>query len=131
MRQPTTFILTIGILFGGLLQAAERKTVFLDRMGGLESYIEKAAAEQELNVEFIEEAMHPDLKVLLGKKFTSVYAEILYKKNTGRAEDTTLQVIDVKTKQPLVSHDFRMATDEAGKQRIASDLVKKLKVKLQ
>ncbi len=100
-------------------------------MGGLETYIEKAAEQQELNVEFIEEAMHPDLKVLLGKKFTSVSAEILYKKNTGRAEDTTLQVIDIKTRKVLVTHDFRMATDDSGKKRIAADLVSKLKGKLQ
>ena len=119
------------ILVAGLIAAADRKTVFLDRMGGLETYIEKAAEQQELNVEFIEEAMHPDLKVLLGNKFTSVSAEILYKKNTGRAEDTTLQVIDMKTRKPLVTHDFRMATDDAGKRRIATDLVKKLKGKLQ
>lgn len=124
-------VLTSLIVLSSILSAADRKTVFLDRMGGLEAYIEKAAEQQELNVEFIEEAMHPDLKVLLGKKFTSVSAEILYKKNTGRAEDTTLQVIDMKTKKVLVTHDFRMATDDAGKKRIAADLVSKLKGKLQ
>ncbi len=131
MRILTSIVTSFILLCVGVLTASERKTVFLDRMGGLESYIEKAAEHQELNIEFIEEAMHPDLKILLGKKFTSVHAEILYKKNTGRVEDTTLQVVDFKTKKPLVTHDFRMATDDAGKQRIAMDLVKKLKGKLQ
>ncbi len=113
------------------MSGAERKSVFLDKMGGLEGYIEKAAAQAELDVEFIEEAMHPDLKVMLGKKFTSVYAEVLYKKNTGRNEDTTLQVVDVKSKKPLLTHEFRMSTDDAGKRRIAEEFVRKLKAKLQ
>ena len=131
MRLLAPIMLCLLLLAGSVLGGPGRKTVFLDRMAGLEEFIERAAVEQELNVEFIEEAMHPDLKVLLGKKFTSVHAEILYKKNTGRVEDTTLQVIDVKTKKPLLTHEFRMATDEAGKRRIASDLVKKLKGMLQ
>lgn len=111
--------------------AAEgRKTVFLDRMGGLEAYIEKAAALQELPIEFIEEAEHPDLKVLLGRKFISVQAEVLYRKNTGRTEDTTLEVIDAKTKKPILKYDFKWAADGAARKGVAAEFVRQLKDKL-
>lgn len=104
----------------------DRKTIFLDKMGGFETYIEKAAAKQELKIEIIEEAEHPDLKVMLGKKFTSVYAEVLYKKQTGRTEDSRLSVVDVKTKKELLTHDFRMGSDDESKQRAADEFVRKL-----
>lgn len=112
------------------LAASGRKTVFLDRMAGLEPYIEKAAAEAELPVEFIEEEEHPDLKVLLGNKFSSVHAEVLYRKNTGRTENTTLEVIDTKTKKPLLVFDFQWNSDESARRRIAAQFVQRLKAKL-
>ena len=112
------------------LAASDRKTIFLDRMGGLEAYIEKAAAEAELPLEFLEEAEHPDLKVLLGNKFSSVHAEVLYRKNTGRTENTTLEVIDTKTRKTLLTYDFRWQSDEGGRKRVAREFVSRLKSKL-
>jgi hypothetical protein len=130
MSRTTLISLCVAVAFALPAAAAGRKTVFLDKMGGLEAYIEKAAGNQELGVEFIEEAEHPDLKVLLGKKFTSVHAEVLYRKNTGRNEDSTLQVVDVKTRKPILTFDFKWSGDEAARQRVASDFVRQLKEKL-
>ncbi len=125
-----TYIAILGALASAFVFAGERKSIFLDNMGGFEAYIEKAAVEQELNAEFIEEVMHPDLRVLLGKKFTSVAAEVHYKKATGRSEDSVFEVVDVKTGKVLYRYDFRMAGDDGGKKRIATDFVRGLKDKL-
>jgi hypothetical protein len=106
-----------------------RKTIFLDKMGGFEKYIEDALKAMEVNVEVLEEEEHPDLKVLLGNRFKSVYAEVLYKKQTGRQDDTELQLVDVNTGKTLFVHQFRMG-DEEAKKRAAVSFAEKLKKKL-
>ncbi|MCL4797319.1 MAG: hypothetical protein KJZ84_22325 [Bryobacteraceae bacterium] len=111
-------------------QAVDRKSVFLDKMDGFETHIQEAARQAELKIEFIEEAEHPDLKVLLGKRFKSVQAEVMYKKNTGRNEDTTFRVVDVKTGKELLIFNFRMSNDENARRRIAQDFVRQLSGKL-
>lgn len=110
--------------------AVDRKSVFLDKMDGFETYIHEAARQAELKIEFIEEAEHPDLKVMLGKRFKSVQAEVMYKKNTGRNEDTTFRVVDVKTGKELLIFNFRMSNDENARRRIAQDFVRQLSGKL-
>jgi hypothetical protein len=114
----------------GSLMAVDRKSVFLDKMDGFEVYIQEAVRQAELKLEFIEEAEHPDLKVLLGNRFKSVQAEVMYKKNTGRNEDSTFRVVDVKTGKDVLVFNFRMATDEATRKRIARQFVEQLNQKL-
>lgn len=131
MTTSLTTYATLAFLCLGLpLHAEGRKTIFLDRMAGLETHIEKAALEAELPVEFLEEAEHPDLKVLLGNKFSSVHAEVLYRRNTGRTENTILEVIDVKTKKTLLTYEFKWAAEEGTKKRIAREFVQRLKARL-
>lgn len=113
-----------------LVSALDRKTIFMDKMDGFEVYLERAMASQELKLDIIEEAEHPDLKVLLGNRFTSVYAELMYRKNTGRTEDTSLTLIDMKTKKEIVRYDFRMTDDAQTKQKVANEFVRRLKEKL-
>ncbi len=112
------------------LSAADRKTIFIDRMDGFERYVEEAIRQAESGVEFIEEREHPDLKVLLGKQFTSVYAEVLYQKQTGRQGGHVLRAVDVRTGKEIVSHTFAMPDSEAGKRRAAAAFAEKLKGKL-
>lgn len=118
-------------LFATSLLASDthRKTIFIDRMGGLERWIEIAIAEKEVKVEVLEEEMHPDLKVLLGKKFTSVYAEILYQKQTGRKEESVLKAVEPKTGKTIVEYSFHMSGDNSKKQA-AEAFVEALKKKL-
>src|SRR3954463_7160070 len=54
----------------------DRKAVFLDKMDGFEVYIERAIekAELESKIDMVEESEHPELKAMLGKRFSSVYA---------------------------------------------------------
>jgi hypothetical protein len=116
-------------LGGSLLFAVDRKSLFLDNMNGFEVYIERAIAKAELGstIDVIEEEEHPDLKAMLGKRFSSMYAEALYRKNTGRAEDTRITLVDVKTKKELLVYDFTMTGDDKSKQRSADEFVNRLK----
>ena len=125
MRRLALFaVLLIGTVAANPIN---RKSIFLDKMDGFETFIEKAAAQQDFPLELLEEAEHPDLKVLLGKKFTSVHAEVLYQKQTGRKENSRLTVVDTKTQKSIMTHDFNMGADDATKQRAADHFVKKLK----
>lgn len=110
--------------------AADRKTIFLDRMNGFERYVEEAIRLQELNVEFIAEEHHPDLKILLGKQFTSVAAEIIYQRQTGRKGESILRAVDVKTGKPMVTFRFVMQEDDASRKRAALSFARLLHDKL-
>jgi hypothetical protein len=101
------------------LAQTDRKTVYIDKLNGLEDFIDKDVKQMELPLELIKESEHPDLKVLLGKKFTSVHAEVLYRKNTGRTEDSKLELVDIKTGKVLASYSFKWSNDEATKKEIA------------
>jgi hypothetical protein len=127
MKSLAASLLLATFALTGAVQAVDRKTLFLDKMDGFEVYIERAIQRQELNIELIEEIEHPDLKAMLGKRFKSVYAEVMYRKNTGRMEDSTLTVVDVKTGKPILQHNFLMGGDEASKQRNADEFVRKVK----
>lgn len=109
--------------------AVDRKTLFLDKMDGFEVYIERAIKKMELDtkVELIEEAEHPDLKAMLGGKFTSIYAEALYQKQTGLTDNTRITLVDVKSKKRLLTYDFRWKAEEDAKQKAADEFVRRLR----
>jgi hypothetical protein len=73
-------------------------------MGGFEAYIEQAIKDNELNIEVLTEEEHPDLKALIGNRFKSLYAEALFRKHTGRDEDTEITLVDVKTGNKILVH---------------------------
>lgn len=129
-RRPLALAAACLLLVAGGLMAVDRKTIFLDKMDGFETYIQEAIHQAELKIECIEEAEHPDLKVLLGKRFKSVQAEVMYKKNTGRNDDSTFRVVDVKTGKEVMVFNFRMAGDDATRKRIARQFVEQLNEKL-
>jgi hypothetical protein len=112
----------------GAAFGADRKSLFLDKMDGFERYIERAIDNRELRsrIDIVEEAEHPELKAMLGKRFSSVYAETLYRKTTGRSEDTRLTLVDIATKKTLLVHDFKMGSSDQSKQRSADEFVEKL-----
>ncbi len=124
-------IAIVSLLSAAIVGAEERKTLFIDRMGGFEKYVEEAIRETEARVEFIEEREHPDLKVLLGKQFNSVAAEIRYTKQTGRKGESILKAVDVKTGKEIASYSFVPNEDEGSKRRAAHAFAKILHDKLQ
>ncbi len=110
--------------------AADRKTIFLGRMNGFERFVEDAIRQQELNIEFITEEEHPDLRILLGKQFTSVAAEIVYQRQTGRKGESILRAIDVKTGKTLVTFRFVMQEEDSARKRAAQSFAVLLRDKL-
>lgn len=113
-----------------VLAGAERTTLFIDRMDGFEEVVEEAIRNTELPVEFIEEREHPDLKVLLGKQFTSVSAEIIYEKQTGRRGGLVLRAVDVKTGKEVASETFGQRDGAEARKRAAGRFAQKLKTAL-
>lgn len=113
-----------------LASGGPKKTVFLDKMNGFEEIVAEALQSAEAPLEIIEEAAHPDLKILLGKAFTSVHAEILYQKQTGRRDESLLKAIDVKTGKEIVSYRFHMETDRASNLKAARAFAGLLRLKL-
>jgi hypothetical protein len=112
------------------LFAQQKLTVYVDKMDGLEASVEKALKDAELPFEFIEEAQNPGLKVQLEKMHSGAYAEILYKKNTGRTEDHRLEMVDVKTGKTIASHAFKLDLSEPAKARIAADFASRVRAKI-
>jgi hypothetical protein len=112
------------------LFAQEKLVVYVDKMNGLESSVEKALADAELPFQFIEELKQPELKVKLAKLHSGAYAEILYKKSTGRNEDHRLEMVDVKTGKTIASHGFKLDTADQAKSRIAADFANEVRKSL-
>lgn len=113
-----TLLLTFTL--SAALFAQEKLIVYVDKMDGMESNVEKALTDAELPFQFIEELKQPDLKVTLAKMHSGAYAEILYKKSTGRNEDHRLELVDVKTGKTIASHGFKLDTADEAKSRIAT-----------
>lgn len=112
------------------LAAGPKKTVFVDKMGGFEEVVAEALHSAEAAVEVIEEAAHPDLKILLGKSFTSVHAQVLYQKQTGRRDESVLKAVDIKTGKEIVSYRFHMEADRAANLKAARTFADLLRAKL-
>lgn len=106
--------------------AQERKTVYVDRMEGLESFVEKALQAAELPFDFIEEEKKPEMKATLAKMH-SAYGEILYKHKMGRNETHRLELRDVERNKVIASHQFALSGDDASKQRAAAEFASKVR----
>jgi RecB family exonuclease len=120
----------LALVFSMAAFAQEKLTVYVDKMDGLEPAVEKALKDAELPFTFIEELDKPDLKVQLAKMHSGAYAEILYKKVTGRNEDHRLEMVDVKTGKAIASYQFRLDPSPEVRARIAADFAARVKAKV-
>ncbi|GAB4410145.1 MAG: hypothetical protein OHK0021_19760 [Bryobacter sp.] len=121
-------VLAFGLLALSL-SAQSRKTVYVDKMEGLEPFVEQALQNAELPFEFVEEAKRPELKATLAQKH-SAYAEILYKNKLGRNEDHVLELVEVDTGKVLASYSFAIKADAKARERIAAAFAQQVKKKL-
>jgi hypothetical protein len=119
-------ILVITALLAAPLFAQDRKTVYVDKMEGLEAHVEKALKEAELPFDFIEEKSNPELKATLSKMHPE-YGEILYKHKFGRSETHHLELIDVATKKVIARHSFQFSRSDADQAKGARDFAEKVK----
>ncbi len=108
------------------LVAQERKTIYVDRMEGLEPFVEKALQAGELPFDFIEEDKQPDLKANLARMH-SAYGEILYKHKLGRNETHRLELRDVARNRVIVWHDFKLTGDDKSREQAARDFAEKVR----
>lgn len=120
----------LSLVFSLAAFAQEKLTVYVDKMDGLEPAVEKALKDAELPFTFIEELEKPDLKVQLAKMHSGAYAEILYKKVTGRNEDHRLEMVDVKTGKTIASYQFRLDASPEVRAKIAADFAARVKAKV-
>lgn len=120
----------LSLVFSLAAFAQEKLTVYVDKMDGLEPAVEKALKDAELPFTFIEELEKPDLKVQLARMHSGAYAEILYKKVTGRNEDHRLEMVDVKTGKTIASYQFRLDASPEVRAKIAADFAARVKAKV-
>lgn len=106
--------------------AQNRQTIYVDRMEGLEPFVEKALQDAELPFDFVEEEKKPELKANL-KKMHSAYAEILYKHKLGRNETHRLELRDVERNKVIAYHQFALSDDENSRRRAAQEFADKVR----
>jgi len=122
-----TFCLAVSV---AAFAAGPKKTVFVDKMGGFEEVVAEALHSAEAPLEIIEEAAHPDLKILLGKSFTSVHAQVVYQKQTGRRDESVLKAVDIKTGKEIVTYRFHMEPGRSAQLKSARTFADLLRAKL-
>jgi hypothetical protein len=108
------------------LSASERKTIFVDRMDGLEPFVEKALQSAELPFDFVEESKRPELKADLVRT-RSAHAELLYKHKLGRNETHRLELRDLERNTVIARHDFELHADDGSRKRAAEEFAAKAK----
>lgn len=108
------------------LFAQDRKTIYVDKMEGLEPYVEQALKSVELPFDFIEESTKPELKATLAKMH-SAYGELLYKHKLGRNETHVLEFRDVERNKVIASHTFALKGDDDSRKQAAKDFAAKVK----
>lgn len=106
--------------------AQERKTIYVDKMEGLEQFVEQALAAAELPFDFIEEQQRPDLKAGLAKMH-SAYGEILYKHKLGRNETHRLELRDVERNKVIATYSFPLSADPESRRQAAREFAAKVK----
>lgn len=106
--------------------AQDRKTIYVDKMEGLEPFVEKALQVAELPFDFIEENQRPELKAGLAKTH-SAYGEILYRQKLGRNETHRLELLEVGSNKVIAFHNFPLRGDDESRKRAAQDFADKVR----
>ena len=106
--------------------AQDRKTIYVDKMEGMESFVEQALQAAELPFDFIEEQKQPELKAGLAKMH-SAYGEILYKYKLGRNETHRLELRDVERNKVIAYYIFPLRGDDESRRRAAQEFAAKVK----
>lgn len=123
--------LLLASVLAAALMGQERRTIYVDRMEGLEPFVERALQNAELPFDFIEEARQPDLKANL-KKMHAAYGEILYKHKLGRNETHSLELLDVERNKVIARHAFQLkSNDDESRRRAAAEFAAKVRTAMQ
>ena len=104
-----------------------RMTVSLERLWGFERHVHAAALEVRFPVPLLAPGSDSDYRVYLSPLFRNAVAQKMYRKSTGRMEDSILELYDPRGKRIRVSHTFQMIPDAPAKRREARVFLNKIK----
>lgn len=124
MRKPWLAMLALALAIPA--GAQDRKTIYVDKMEGLEPFVEQALKAAKLPFDFIEEQKQPELKAGLAKMH-SAYGEILYKHKLGRNETHRLELRDVERNKVIAYYNFPLRGDDESRRRAAQEFAEKVK----
>ncbi|WP_321470915.1 hypothetical protein [uncultured Paludibaculum sp.] len=128
----TKFVMLLTALLSGLPCFAfdQPKVVVMEGLHDFAPHLRGAAEELKLNVEFHATHTAPHFTVNLAPKFDSIAAQVMYRKVTGRPEDSRLELREPASRRVLTAHEFRMGTDESSRRHAARQFVLKLRKEL-
>lgn len=105
----------------------KRVTVSLERLWGFERYVLDAAAEMRFPVPLLGPGAQGDYEVYLTPLFRSALHQKMYRKSTGRMEDSVLELYDPRTGQTRVRHTFQLRRDAGVSRREAREFLDRTK----
>jgi hypothetical protein len=113
------------------LTADHRLTATAERLWGMEHLIEAAIEEQQAPLKLLPAGERSDYRILLAPRFRTRSAFLLYRKVTGRSDDTSLELYDPRKGEVLARLYFRMDADETARKRAAREFVRRVKAEIQ
>lgn len=108
------------------LMADVRHTIYVERMGGLESFVERALQAAEASLKVVEPEKQPEWKASLSR-MRSEHAEILYRQKLGRYETHRLELRDVARQKVVAWHAFELKADDESRERAVLEFADKVK----
>lgn len=113
------------------LTADHRLTATQERLWGMEHFIQAALQEQKVPLKLLPSGERSDFRIFLTPRFRSRSAFLLYRKATGRGDDTTLELYDPHKDQVVAELHFRLDADETVLKRAAREFVRRVKAEIQ
>jgi hypothetical protein len=120
------FALSASLVLSCAMFAADRQTIHVRPMEGMESIVESALRAVELPFDFIEDANPATLRAGL-TRMQSPYGELLYKHKLGRHETHRLELRSSRTNKVIASHNFALAGGESSRKEAAEEFARKVK----
>lgn len=102
-------------------------TVSLERLWGFERHVQAAATEVRFPIRLLGPGTGADYRIYLSPMFRSEMQQKMYRKATGRSEDSILELYDPRGNKTRVYHTFHMNRDEFTKRREAREFLNKIK----
>lgn len=104
-----------------------RVTVSLERLWGFERHVRAAAVEVQFPLPLLGPGADSDYRVYLSPLFRNALQQKMYRKSTGRTEDSILELYDPRGRRTRVIHTFQLNRDSFTQRREAREFLKKTK----
>lgn len=104
-----------------------RMTVSLERLWGFERHVHAAAREVQFPVPLLGPGTGADYRIYLSPLFSNELQRKMYRKSTGRMEDSILELYDPRGRKSPVVHIFHMQPDKFTRQRESREFLNKIK----